>query len=307
MTPEPVSLLNLIHATGAVSLWNAATGPVFWYAAGVPGPFYVNTEKVIGPHLAESLLETINTIIAGSNDPATRVSRLEHAIMEAYNTTPQYQDVINALIATVRTNFPPYQLEVISGGERRDWLFSIPVAKVMGIRHLYLFKNGMYFCPEGVEEKTPILHIADLINNAASYFDLWLPILQKAKLTCIGTAAINARGTAGTDKLLKAGIPVATVNRIDHDFFAQSCAAGLIDAKRLDELTLFFQSSEEWGRTYLTATPAIFGIESTDKKSFERLRSFFSQDPWGIKAKNPEFHKTMQGLISARKAALAKE
>ena len=31
-------------------------GPVFWYAASVPGPFYVYTELVIGPALAEKLL-----------------------------------------------------------------------------------------------------------------------------------------------------------------------------------------------------------------------------------------------------------
>ena len=303
MSSPSTDLLKIIHDTKAVSIWNRKTGPVFWYAAGVPGPFYVNTELVIGPALANELLEKITSIIAGSNDPATRVAQLNQAILTDYESTPSFKTVIAAMVAKAKEEFPAGTYTLVSGGERRDWLFSIPFAKEMGIRHLFLFKNQTSYCEQGITAGEKPLHVADLINNAASYFDLWLPALQKAKLACAGTLCVNSRGSNGVQKLEASGVKVVTLNSIDISFFGLWLKNGLIDQATYDELTTFFTSSKEWGAKYLVSDVALYAIDKMDKKSFERLRGFFNQDPWGLRKGNEAFFAAMQDAINQHSKA----
>jgi hypothetical protein len=213
--------------------------------------------------------------------------------------------VIAAMIARARTEFPSGSYEIVSGGERRDWLFSIPFAKEVGARHLFLFKNQGYYCEQGVKAEEKALHVADLINNAASYFDLWLPILQKAQLACAGTLCVNSRGTNGVKRLQDNGQKVVALNAIDAGFFEQWLKEGLIDQSTFEELSVFFVSAKEWGRRYLTADVAIFDVPKLDGKSFERLQSFFAQDPWGLREGHEAFFEAMKQAIGARRAAAA--
>lgn len=294
---ETTTILKRLHETAAVQVWNRTTGPVFWYAAGVPGPFYVNTEKVIGPELATNLLSSINDIIASSNDPATRVSKLNLAILGAYRDHAAYQQVIAAMADKALQNFDINDQWLISGGERRDWLFSIPLAHQLGLRHLFLFKNGTSYCDKALTPEDKALHVADLINNAASYFDLWLPILNKIGIPMPGTVCVNSRGENGIKKLTDHGYKVVAVNSVDLGFFADWRDQGLISAEIYQELATYFKSPEEWGQTYLTSDPEIFGIKGLDKKSFDRLRSFFNLDPWQFKTKKTVFYNEMQKLL----------
>jgi len=75
MILSSAQLIHRIHETKAVSIWNHKTGPIFWYAASVPGPFYVNTELVIGPALSASLLKSITQIVETISEalPAQRL------------------------------------------------------------------------------------------------------------------------------------------------------------------------------------------------------------------------------------------
>jgi hypothetical protein len=305
MPNQNSTLLKLIHDTKAVSIWNRKTGPVFWYAAGVPGPFYVNTELVIGPELAKKLLDQITAIVTSSNDPATRVTQLNKAILGAYEGSPVYKQVIAAMVAKGKNEFPPGSYAAISGGERRDWLFSIPFAKETGMRHLFLFKNNTLYCEQAVKPGEKVMHVADLINNAASYFDLWMPILEKAQLPCVGTVCVNTRGATGINRLKANGQKVVTLNSIDAGFFEQWQKEGLIDQATFEELKTFFASTKEWGRKYLTDDVAIFDVVKLDKKSFERLQNFFTQDPWGLRQGHEEFFEKMKQAINARRAAAA--
>ena len=294
MPPTTDPIAKLILDSKALSIWNHKTGPVFWYAAGVPGPFYLNTELMIGRDLADDLLEKITAIIAEESEPKARAERLHKLIMDAYRRNPDYITVVQAMIEKAKAEFPAGSYTIISGGERRDWLFSIPFAAEAGLRHLYLFKNGRAFCGQPLKDGEKALHISDLINNAASYFNMWLPALQKAKLACPGTLTVNTRGTVGIKKLEDAGYKVAALNRVDLPFFAQLRASGLIGQDVLDEITVYFASPQEWAAKYLMNNALLFRIDAGDKKAPERLRSFFTQDPWGLSGKFSGFFEEMR-------------
>jgi orotate phosphoribosyltransferase len=300
MTDTQNDLLKLIHETKAVSIWSHKTGPVFWYAASVPGPFYVNTELVIGPELAPLLLDQITNIIAETSEPTGRATKLNDAILSAYKNSAMYQRVIAAMIAKAKTEFPAGSYDVISGGERRDWLFSIPLAHEIGIDHVYLFKDHSAYCKRPLKNGEKALHVADLINNAASYFDLWFPILAQAKLECIGTLCVNTRGSNGLNRLTEYGLKTVTLNGVDTAFFEKSLAGGLIDRETLTEITAYFSSPQEWARKYLMKDVELFDVQALDKKSFERLQSFFTKDPWNLRKNHADFFASMQKEIDLR-------
>ena len=300
MTPTDAEMIALIHETKAVSIWNRETGPVFWYAAGVPGPFYVNTERVIGPELAEQLLEGITAIVTETTSSHERARRLTLLVMAAYEKDMAYQNVIAALAARAEAEFPSGRFDIISGGERRDWLFSIPLAHRLNVQHVFLFKNRGYYCATDFPVGAKALHVADLINNAASYFDAWFPILSAARLDFAGTLCVNTRGANGLKRLKDHGSRVVALNRIDVDFFAQSCADGLISPSTLEELSVYFQSAEAWAERYLLSNPHVFDAGGVDVKSFGRLQEFVRNDPWNLRDRHPAFFTAMEKSIQQR-------
>jgi len=299
LTVTQSDLLKIIHDTKAVSVWNHKAGPVFWYAANVPGPFYVNTELVIGSDLAEKLLGKITAIVAATTDLAERAEQLNQLILTAYRGAPTYQKIIAAMVDKAKKDFPSGCYSFISGGERRDWLFSIPVAEELGIRHAFLFKNHQIYCKQSLSAGETALHVADLINNAASFFDAWFPILEKAGLKCAGAVCVNSRGTNGVRRLQDHGQTISVLNSIDITFFEKSCKEGLIDRATLDEIALYFKSPQEWVGKYLLGHPAVFDVPNIDKKSFERLQIFLTKDPWSLR-------DSYEATFTAMEAAVAK-
>lgn len=293
-------LIRRIHETKAVSIWSHKTGPIFWYAASIPGPFYVNTELVVGPALSARLLKDITDIVKETSSGKERAEKLEKLIMDAYQADEVFKSLIETMVERIKTEFSSGSFSVLSGGERRDWIFSIPAAKQLGIKHAYLFKNGDLYCAEPVAKGEIALHVSDLINNAASYFDNWLPILDQAGLSCCGTACVNSRGSNGLNRLKEAGVKVVALNSVDVPFFEKSKETGLIDADTLEELKLFFQSAKDWASRYVMGRPELFNVNALDEKSFERMRNFFTNDPWSLRPAHETFFAERLAAIEAR-------
>lgn len=298
MTPAPNSLIDVILDSKALTLWNSKTGPVFWWTSGLPAPFYLRTEVMIGQQLTDDLLQAISDIVKHGATPAERATALQSAVMAAYAQHPAYRTVIRAMVAHAEKEFPASNFTSISGGERRDWFFSIPFAAEIGRQHIYLFKDKSLFCEPSPKSGDKILHVSDIISKAASYFNLWLPTLQHHGLTCAGTVSVNAHGMAGTKRLEEAGCKAAPINRIDLAFFEASHAKGLISEDTIEEIRLYFTSEKDWVERYVMDNSALLNITGTDKKTLERMQSFFTLDPYAL-------HKKYFGFFGKMMAALA--
>ena len=295
-------MLRRILDTKAVSIWDHKAGPIFWYAASIPGPFYVNTELVLGKELSVRLLSEITAIVADNADPKMRAKMLEPLIMQTYESNPFFQSIIETMEAKLKESCPEGSFSIISGGERRDWLFSIPLAKKIGIKHIYLFKNGDFYCSQETETGEVAVHVADLINNAASYFDTWMPSLEKHGMKCLAALAVISRGNNGVDRLKANGQKVITLNSVDIEFFEACCEKNLVEKAVVDELRVFFDSPQEWASSYVIDKPEIFNAANIDYKSFERLCSFFEKDPWELRQKHMAFFVEMEKAIAIRRA-----
>jgi hypothetical protein len=298
-------LLKLILDTHALSIWNREKGPVFWYAANIPGPFYLNTEMMIGKTMSEHLLREITAIIAGDVDAEARAEQLERLILEAFKKNKEWQRLIATMIDRAHKDFPANAYAYISGGERRDWLFSIPFAHMAELPHLYLFKNETTFCKQPLKAGQAVLHVSDLINNAASFFDLWQPALDKLKLKCCGNLCVNVRGETGLKRLREAGQKVVSLMSIDVEFFRRLHAADLITRETFEEISVFFASSSDWAAKYLIDKPQLFDASGCDAKSFERLKFFIEHDPWKMRPKHAAFFAAMEKEIKQRPAKKA--
>ncbi|MGE3624290.1 MAG: hypothetical protein AB7H77_10535, partial [Bdellovibrionales bacterium] len=263
---------------------------------------YVNTELLIGGELANQLLDRIDAVLSGTpaSDPPARAALLSESILDGYASSAVYRKIVATLVARMKEKYSAADTGFISGGERRDWLFSIPLARETNMKHVFLFKNGDVHCDVPFKAGEAGIHISDLINNAASYIDLWLPALARVELTCAGTACVISRGANGVKKLEERGIPILALNSIDLPFFEQSEKSGLIGGEQLEEIRLHFRSPKEWGEKYLFEDPAVFNVARADKKSFERLQSFFEKDPWQLRAKHKAFFEEIDAQIAAR-------
>ena len=89
------------------------------------------------------------------------------------------------------------------------------------------------------------------------------------------------------------------LNTIDISFFRKSFDAGLIGKDTLDEIAAYYASEKEWAERYLLNDVTLLDIAHLDKKTFDRLRSFFAQDPWGL-------HEKHAALFDAARAAILK-
>ncbi len=298
-------LLRLVHATRAVSIWDHDKGPIFWYAQNLPGPFYVNTEKVIGTQLAEKLVREITAIVAGTVDGQARAEQLNHLILDAFKHTPDWQRIVVTLAERARASFPAHSYQLVSGGERRDWLFSIPFAHICDVPHLFLFKDKTHFCAQNISAGQSALHVSDLINNAASFFDRWKPALDGMGISCAGNLSVALRGTEGLKRLKDIGSPTLSLVTIDAEFFRHLHAGEMISQATAEEISVFLSSQRDWALRYLMPHPSLFHVRECDSKSFERLLHFLRTDPWHLHAVYPDSFAALkkEAESRARKAA----
>ena len=70
---------------------------------------------------------------------------------------------------------------IISGGESRDWCFSLSVSEILGLPPAMIYKkDGSGQCKTiGADMKGKIVaHVADLNNEGSSPRDMWVPTIK---------------------------------------------------------------------------------------------------------------------------------
>lgn len=108
----------------------------------------------------------------------------------------------------IRDNVDVDDIDYISGGERRDWFFSLLAAKGLGKPHITIYKDLSAVITEKGETRRSdsvnggrVLHIADLITKASSYERAWIPAIKNicGQMTC--TVVIIDRKQGGAELL----------------------------------------------------------------------------------------------------------
>jgi len=69
-------------------------------------------------------------------------------------------------------------LQIISSGETRDWIFSFPLIEEISVPQSMLYKNGKIIGADMNGKK--VIHVADLNNEGSSPRDYWVPMIKEA-------------------------------------------------------------------------------------------------------------------------------
>ncbi len=262
----------------------------FWYTSGRIGPFYVNTHFLYGSEAkAVELLRRIDGLMA---DRMACSAAIEALVLENLSRDPVYAGVIDALVKTVRDRIDLQAVDGISGGERRDWFFSLALAHRLGKPHLTLFKDmeAVMYLGEGLPavEGLPapgtarrvdtlsgkrFLHVADLITTASSYERAWVPAIRSLGGEMPWSLVVVDRLQGGGECLAALGVQSLSLIQIRPALFEAAVAAGVLDAAQLP-LVLEYMADPEGSMGRFVATHPEFLREALagDEKTAARAR-----------------------------------
>ena len=257
-------IISWLFETDAVRV--CPEGQPFWYTSGKLGPFYINTQFLYGSEAAaNSLLKTIEEACAG--DKMAFYDKVWADISAQLDSCPIFAQLIDLLTEAAAK----MGADFISGGERRDFFFSMPVAKKLGLGHLSIFKDlsSVYTDPNGVSmpsEQANLagkksVHIADLITVASSYIRAWIPAVESLGAKIAYSLAVVDRDQGGTEILANAGCPLTTLITIKPELFEQAKKLGRVTDAQVELVNSFIADPDKFMHDFLVAHPDFLANE----------------------------------------------
>lgn len=239
----------------------------FWYASGTIGPFYINTHFLVGNETdALEILSLIET--ASTSDRISFPQIMLNRLLSIYNRSSSYKMVIDQLVQTAKT----ISCDFISGGERRDFFFSILTAYFLNKPHLSIFKDfhGVYsqkdlmisYYAEEIDltGKTA-LHVVDLVTEASSYSKVWIPVIRNLDAEITDTIAVVDRKQGGKENLHAEGVELHALTGIDPEMFQKAMTAGVISNEQYAMVIDFMNSPIEYMKTFFRNHPSFISDE----------------------------------------------
>ena len=200
-----------------------------------------------------------------------------------------YCQVVDSLVARAREAGGEYQ--AVSGGERRDWFFSLAVAERLGLPDLLIFKDhrkvlldGDHVYPIGSNELVT-LHVADLVTEASSYFRDWIPVVGAGGGRIAYAANVIDRGQGGIEALNERGVPAGALMRVDEAVFAQLVEMGRIDEAQAAVLASYYRDPHSAMKEFLEGHPGFLrgALNGQDARAAGRARMLVEENPYGVR------------------------
>ena len=257
-------IVSWLFETDAVRV--CPEGQPFWYTSGKLGPFYINTQFLYGSEAdANRLLGVIEGACAG--DKMAFYNTVWADIQAQLASCPIYAQLIDMLSDAAKK----LDVDFVSGGERRDFFFSMPVAKKLGLGHLSIFKDlsTVYTDSNGVSmpsEQANLsgkrsVHIADLITVASSYVRAWIPAVEALGAKIAYSLAVVDRDQGGSMILADAGCPLTTLVTIKPELFETAKSMGRISDEQLALVLGFIEDPDKFMHDFLVAHPDFLANE----------------------------------------------
>ena len=257
-------IISWLFETDAVRV--CPEGQPFWYTSGKLGPFYINTQFLYGSEAAANrLLAVIEEACAG--DKLAFYDKVWADISAQLESCPIFSQLIDLLCEEAKK----MDADFISGGERRDYFFSMPVARKLGMGHLSIFKDlsTVYTDANGVSmpseqanlEGKKSIHIADLITVASSYVRAWIPAVEALGAKIAYSLAVVDRDQGGTKILADAGCPLTTLIVIKPELFETAKQLGRVNDEQIALINSFIADPDQFVTDFLTAHPDFLANE----------------------------------------------
>ena len=252
-------VLDALFSTNAIRVAPADTP--FWYTSGTLGPFYINTHFLIKDEAtANDFLKRIETYSA--EDKIAMPKKLFDDFMAVYNESASFKMITDLIVNKLKD----YEFDYISGGERRDFFFSMLPAYILGKPHITIFKDcsavvtnsdfeDARTADKAELEGKKILHIADLITEASSYERAWVPVIRGFGADISGTLAVVDRHQNGRKVLEGLGVEMETLAGIDKTLFDHALESSYINKDQYDLVIKFLSDPDAYMKDFIANHP----------------------------------------------------
>lgn len=279
MDKELVSLLFETHAFKV-----APENKPFWYTSGKLGPYFINVDYLYGSQEdSQNLLKSIDELLA--NNPKEEIPYLLcEQIMDHYDNNEIFKKTIDKLVEYINNNFELKLIDYISGGERRDWFFSVPIANLLGKPHITIFKDlTTVASTSDFEESTTIdsvsgkriFHIADILNTGSSFERAWVPAINNLG-SKINWALFTVDRNQNGDKILKdLGVQAYSLIQISEELFNIAKEQNIITEPQYEMLCKYYEDPDGTMREFIKNNPKFIDDvinNSNDEKAIKRAK-----------------------------------
>ena len=287
MNSYQINIAKLLFDTNAFRV-SPANAP-FWYTSGKLGPYYINTHYLAGGK--ESAEEILNIMDSWDKSRNELILFLNDLFYEKYCQDEIYKTVIDNMTSHLKFNFDISKISYISGGERRDWFFSLIISKLLDLPHISIFKDceTLILHKDEILDKNIIvencktLHIADLITEASSYVKTWIPAISALGCKIHASLCVVDRMQGGAEVLSRHGIDSLSLINIDKKFFDMAYELGLINSQQLTMLCNYFDDPFNTMKTFIEKNPEfIRQTIAQGGKNAQRARICIEQNIYGV-------------------------
>ena len=252
-------IIDALFETEAIKM--APADQPFWYTSGMLGPFYCNTHFLLKDEKSASdMLKVIENAIA--EDKLTAPKAIFAELKKYYDLGGTFKMTMDRLTEEAKK----LDFDIISGGERRDYFFSMIPAFLLGKPHLTIYKDmscaysedleaDAAVPSEGLLKGKKVLHICDLINTASSYERAWVPAIRGLGAEITDTLAVVDRCQGGGKVLEGLGVKLITLTKIDAVFFEDIYSNGMIDLAQKDFVLKYLSSPMDYMAHFLKTHP----------------------------------------------------
>mgnify|MGYP000002997568 FL=1 len=270
----------------------------FWLTSGKLSPYFFNSQYVYGGEKESTeflnyITDELKLITDGKANKFDLPKKLFDKVLDEYNSNKIYQDVINQMKEYIETNIGVDNFKYISGGERRDWYFSIILAYLLNKPHLTIFKDmSAVYSTSNFESTEPIsdldgdkvLHLSDLITTASSYIKRWVPIINNLNGVMEHTLVVIDRNQGGFDNLKEVGVTAHALATVNKDLFKEALAHGAINEEQLEFINRYFDNPDDTMKEFLVNHPEFIenSLKSDNERTLTRVHTLIDEDLYGL-------------------------
>ena len=246
------TIIEALFETKAIRV--APENQPFWYTSGRLGPFFINTHFLLENEAAAGeVLKRIEKAILDSK--LTAPEEIFDMMLAYYNKGGTFKMVSDKLAEAAKG----LDFDYISGGERRDYFFSMMPAYLLGKDMTSVYSeaiDGPAVDSKDVDLKgKKALHIADLITEASSYERAWIPVIRGLGSEITDTVAVVDRCQNGREVLKNLGVELHALTGIDEKLFDEATSNGIINETQKAMILHFLESPSEYMTAFLKNNP----------------------------------------------------
>lgn len=243
-------------------------------ASGELGVYFINTERLCRD----------GGEFKGFGDDSSAM--WAHAVQQS-NTVPEFNEVVDILserVLAVLNDYMPHC--AVSGGQRRDWIFSAPVAEFLSLDHVSLYKDGRVEVLDTAGHPKErdlsgvyVCHVVDLLTKGSSCYRVedgvekgWIPMLREKGAVVQDLVAVVTRYQGGEEMLRDQGVRAASFVGIDDDFLREHSS---VPERALE----YSRSPRRWSEDYLTHHGALGLLShfSPDAEKADKAKAFVAR------------------------------